>query len=68
MVNPFPIFTMSGRIQSFKKAKRTPVKKRAHTRINPHRQRALADKRRRVAARAAKLAEAARKAAVPAGA
>jgi hypothetical protein len=58
---------MSGRIQSFKKAKRSPVKKRAHTRINPHRQRALADKRRRVAARAVKLAEAARKAAVPAG-
>ena len=59
---------MSGRIQSVKKAKRLPVKKRAHTRINPHRQRALADKRRRVAARALKLAEVARKAAVPAGA
>ncbi len=59
---------MSGRIQSFNKAKRTPVKKRAHTRINPHRQRWLADRRRRVAARALKAAEAARKAAVPAGA
>jgi len=59
---------MSGRIQSFKKAKRTPVKKRAHTRINPHRQRWLADKRRRAAARAAKAAEATRKAAVPKGA
>jgi hypothetical protein len=59
---------MSGRIQSFKKAKRTPVKKRAHTRINPHRQRWLADKRRRAAARVFKAAEAARKAAVPAGA
>ncbi|HTB62883.1 MAG TPA: hypothetical protein VK737_04775 [Opitutales bacterium] len=59
---------MSGRIQSFKKAKRTPVKKRAHTRVNPHRQRALADKRRRVAARAAKAAEVARKEATPAGA
>ena len=59
---------MSGRIQSFKKAKRTPVKKRAHTRINPHRQRWLADKRRRAAARVVKAAEAARKAAIPAGA
>ncbi len=59
---------MSGRIQSFKKARRAPVKKRAHTRINPHRQRWLADKRRRVAAKAAKAAEEARKAAIPAGA
>lgn len=59
---------MSGRIQGFHKAKRTPVKKRAHTRINPHRQRALADKRRRVAAKAAKAVETARKAAIPAGA
>ncbi len=59
---------MSGRIQSFKKAKRTPVKKRAHTRINPHRQRWLADKRRRKAARDLKEAEAARKAAIPVGA
>ncbi len=59
---------MSGRIQGFHKAKRTRVKKLAHTRTNPHRSRWLADKRRRVAARNLKAAEAARKAAIPAGA
>jgi len=59
---------MSGRIQGFHKAKRTPVKKRAHTRVNPHRSRWLADKRRRANARTFKAAEAARKAAIPAGA
>jgi len=64
---PF-LYTMSGRIQSFKKARRTPHAKRAGAKLNPHRQRALADRRRRVAARAFKLAEQARKAAIPAGA
>ncbi len=68
MVGASTNLSMSGRIQSFKKAKRTPVKKRAHTRINPHRQRWLADKRRRAAARVFKAAEEARKAAIPAGA
>jgi hypothetical protein len=59
---------MSGRIQSFKKAKRTPVKKRVGSKLNPHRQRWLADKRRRAAARAVKIAEGARKDAIPASA
>ena len=58
---------MSGRIQSFKKAKRTPRAKRPGSKLNPHRQRWLADKRRRVAIRAAKLAERAGKEARPAG-
>jgi hypothetical protein len=59
---------MSGRIQSFKKARRAPHKKRAGAKLNPHRQRWLADKRRRANARVAKLAERARKDAIPAGA
>jgi hypothetical protein len=56
---------MSGRIQSFKKAKHRSRVKRAGSQLNPHRQRALADKRRRAQARAAKAEERARKAAYP---
>jgi len=56
---------MSGRIQSFRKARRTPVKKRPTSKLNPHRQRFLADRRRRKALRAAKLADKARKEAYP---
>jgi hypothetical protein len=59
---------MSGRIQSFKKAKHRSRVKRAGSALNPHRQRALADKRRRVAARVAKAEDRARKAAYPVGA
>jgi len=59
---------MSGRIQSFKKAKHRSRVKRAGSHLNPHRSRALADKRRRLAARAVKAADAARKAAYPAAA
>jgi hypothetical protein len=58
---------MSGRIQSFKKAKHRSTSKRPGAKLNPHRQRALADRRRRKAARAGLLAERARKAAYPVG-
>jgi hypothetical protein len=59
---------MSGRIQSFKKAKHRRHTKSPGSQLNPHRLRANAGKRRHAAARLAKLAERVRKAAYPANA
>ncbi len=57
---------MSGLIQSYKKAKKSPVAKGAFSKANAHRQRALAAKQRRVRETVAKAAERARREAIAA--
>ena len=52
---------MSGRIQSYRKTKHSPVNKAPGSRLNPHKSRANAQKKRAAAASAAKAAQIAKR-------